>query len=158
MDEVVLARALHVLAVVIWIGGAAMATSVILPAIRRGHLGHDRLKAFHAIERRFIWQARTAAIIVGITGFYMVARLDLWGRFSSATFWWMHAMVGVWLLFMFVLFVAEPLILRRHFHGWATARPKLAFAWLQGAHWLLVGLSLITILGAVAGSHGWSLF
>ena len=81
MDEVVLARALHVLAVVIWIGGAAMATSVILPAIRRGHLGHDRLKAFHAIERRFIWQARTAVIIVGITGFYMVARLDLWGRF-----------------------------------------------------------------------------
>jgi hypothetical protein len=55
---------------------------------------------------------------------------------------------------MFLLFVAEPLILRRHFHGWATARPKLAFAWLQGAHWLLVGLSLITILGAVAGSHG----
>ena len=158
MDEVVLARALHVLAVVIWIGGAAMATSVILPAIRRGHLGHDRLKAFHAIDRRFIWQARTAVIIVGITGFYMVARLDLWGRFSSATFWWMHAMVGVWLLFMFVLFVAEPLILCRHFHGWATTRPKLTFAWLQGAHWLLVGLSLITILGAVAGSHGWSLF
>ena len=158
MDEVVLARALHVLAVVIWIGGATIAISVILPAIRRGDLGHNRFNAFHAIQSRFIWQARTAVIIVGITGFYMVARLDLWGRFSSATFWWMHAMVGVWLLFMFVLFVAEPLILRRHFRGRATARPKLAFAWLQGVHRFLVGLSLITILGTVAGSHGWSLF
>jgi len=158
MDEVALARALHVLAVIIWIGGATMATSVILPAIRRGDLGRDRLIAFHTIERRFIWQARTAVIVVGITGFYIVARLDLWERFSSVTFWWMHAMAGVWLLFMFVLFVAEPLILRRHFHGWARARPELAFAWLQGVHWLLVGLSLITILGTVAGSHGWSSF
>lgn len=158
MDGVVLARALHVLAVVIWIGGAAMATSVILPAIRRGDLGEDRLEAFHAIERRFVWQARAAVLIVGATGFYMVERLDLLGRFSSAAFWWMHAMVGLWALFMVVLFVAEPLVLHRHFGRWARARPKLAFAWLQRTHWLLVVLSLVTILGAVAGSHGWSPF
>jgi uncharacterized membrane protein len=41
-----------VLAVVIWIGGVAMATTVMLPAIRRGNLGADRLKAFEAIKRR----------------------------------------------------------------------------------------------------------
>ena len=158
IDGVVLARALHVLAVVIWIGGAAMATSVILPAIRRGDLGEDRLEAFHAIERRFVWQARAAVLIVGATGFYMVERLDLFGRFSSATFWWMHTMVGVWALFMVVLFVVEPFVLHRHFDRWARARSKLAFAWLQRAHWLLVVLSLVTILGAVAGSHGWSPF
>jgi len=46
MDGVVLARALHVLAVVIWIGGVAMVTTVILPAVRRGDLGADGLKAF----------------------------------------------------------------------------------------------------------------
>jgi hypothetical protein len=42
MDKVVLARALHVLAVVIWIGGAAMARSVILPAIREPRLDPSR--------------------------------------------------------------------------------------------------------------------
>src|SRR5665213_1764944 len=87
MDDVVIARALHVLAVVIWIGGVAMATTVILPAVRRGDLGPDRLGAFHAIEHRFVWQARTAIIVVGLTGFYMVARLDVWARFQSAQFW-----------------------------------------------------------------------
>lgn len=60
MDGIVLARAFHVLAVVIWIGGVAMATTVALPAVRRGDLGTDRLRAFQAIERRFIWQARMA--------------------------------------------------------------------------------------------------
>jgi uncharacterized membrane protein len=35
MDDVLIARALHVLAVVIWIGGVAMVTTVVLPAVRQ---------------------------------------------------------------------------------------------------------------------------
>ena len=123
MDDVIIARALHVLAVVIWIGRVMMATTVVLPAVRRGDLGTDRLMAFHAIERRFVWQARTAVIVVGLTGFYMSARLDLWERFQSLQFWWMHAMVCVWLLFVLLLFVIEPFILHRYFHRWATTAP-----------------------------------
>jgi len=155
MDDVILARALHVLAVVIWIGGVTMATAVVLPAVRRGDLGPDRLEAFETIERRFIWIARTAVLVVGASGLYMIERMQLWDRFSFAAFWWMHAMVLVWLLFAFVLFVGEPFILRRYFHSWATRYPELAFAWLHYVHWLLLALATVTILGAVAGSHGW---
>ncbi|WIM10067.1 hypothetical protein [Enhydrobacter sp.] len=158
MMDVIFARALHVLAVVIWIGGVSMATTAMLPAVRRGLLGSDRLKAFQAIERRFVWQARTAIVVVGLTGIYMTERLDLWDRFLSAHFWWMHAMAGVWLLFTFVLFVAEPFILHRRFNTWARTQPERAFAWLQRAHWVLLTLGVVTILGAVAGSQGWSLF
>lgn len=158
MDDIILARALHVLAVVIWIGGVAMATTVVLPAVQRGDLGEDRLQAFQAIEHRFVWQAKTAAIVVGLTGLYLTWRLDLWGRFQVVAFWWMHAMVCVWLLFAFVLFVAEPFILHRHFRRWATEQPIIAFAWLHRVHWLLLSLSLVTIFGAVAGSQGWSFF
>jgi uncharacterized membrane protein len=158
MMDVIFARALHVLAVVIWIGGVSMATTVMLPAVRRGLLGSDRLRAFQAIEHRFVWQARTAIVVVGLTGIYMTERLDLWDRFLSARFWWMHAMAGVWLLFTFVLFIAEPFILHRRFSTWARAEPERAFAWLQRAHWVLLTLSVVTILGAVAGSQGWSLF
>jgi uncharacterized membrane protein len=155
MDDIVLARTLHVLAVVIWIGGVAMATAVVLPAVRRGDLGADRLKAFQAIEGRFIWYARAAVLIVGVSGFYMVESLSLWDRFTVAAFWWMHAMVLVWLIFTFALFIGEPFILHRHFHSWATKQPEVAFAWLNRAHWLLLTLALVTIFGAVAGSHGW---
>jgi uncharacterized membrane protein len=130
----------------------------LLPAVRRGDIGPNRLQAFEAIERRFAWHARLATVIVGLTGFYMTDRLDLWGRFGSAEFWWMHAMVCLWLLFTFVLFVAEPLVLDRWFHTRATAAPDAAFAVLHRAHWLLLAFSLITILGAVAGSQGWSCF
>jgi hypothetical protein len=64
MDGLALARTLHVLAVVIWIGGVSIVTTALLPAVRRGELGADWLTAFHAIERRFVWQARAAIIIV----------------------------------------------------------------------------------------------
>ena len=86
MDDIIIARALHVLGVVIWIGGVSLVTTVALPAVRRGMLGGDRLRAFQAIERRFVWQARAAIVVVGATGFYMAARADLWDRFRMAGF------------------------------------------------------------------------
>ncbi len=64
MDVSILARALHVLGVVVWIGGVAMVTSVALPALRAGELGPNWLDAFEAIERRFVWQARRQIIVV----------------------------------------------------------------------------------------------
>lgn len=158
MNDVILMRALHVVAVVIWIGGVAMATTALLPAVRRGDLGPDRLRVFQAIERRFVWQARAATIIVALTGFYMTERLGLWERFRSAEFWWMHAMVGVWLLFTLLLFVVEPFILARRLQSWAATDPAALFAFLHRAHWLLLVLSLVTIFGAVAGSQGLTLF
>jgi hypothetical protein len=158
MDELALARALHVLAVVVWIGGVALVTTAVIPAVRRGELGADRFGAFQAIERRFAWQARGAIIIVGATGFYMIVQAGLWDRFRSAEFWWMHAMVGVWAVFAVGLFVVEPFVLDRRIRRWASARPERTFAWLQIAHWALLAVSLVTICGAVAGSHGWSPF
>lgn len=158
MDDVAIARALHVVAVVVWIGGVSMATTVALPAIRRGDLGENRLRAFQAFEHRFIWQARSAVILVGLTGFYMVWRLDLWSRFRDFTYWWLHAMVCLWLLFAFILFIGEPFILHRRFGKWASRQPDAAFARLHRVHRVLLVLSLITIFGAVAGSHGWLVF
>ncbi|HIJ62203.1 MAG TPA: hypothetical protein HPQ04_05865 [Rhodospirillaceae bacterium] len=158
MDEIAFARALHVLAVVLWIGGVGFVTTVLLPSVRRLKGPDERLALFDSIERRFAWQARGTTLMTGATGLYMLVRLDLWQRFSSAMYWWMDAMVLVWAVFTLMLFVAEPLVL----HRWLTARAKTApqatFNLVERLHWVLLTLSLITVLGAVAGSHGFVLF
>ena len=156
--DLAIARALHVLAVVIWAGGLSMATSVALPAVRASQLGADRLAAFGVFQGRFVRQARAAIAILGLSGLYMLARLDLWGRFASPQFLWMHAMVGLWGLFALLLFVAEPLFLHRLFARWASRQPGRALATLQRGHWVLLILTWVTILGAVAGSQGHPLF
>ena len=154
MDQVVIARALHVLAVVLWIGGVSFVTTVLLPAVRRLKTPPERVAFFDAIERRFAWQARATTVLAGAPGFFMTSQLDLWSRFHTAAYWWMHAMVAVWLLFTIMLFVAEPLVLHRWFDERAKSDPEKTFALIERMHRVLLLVSLVTIFGAVAGSHG----
>jgi len=132
MDEIAIARAVHVFAVVLWIGGVSFVTTVLLPAVRRFKSPEERLTFFDAIERRFAWQARITTLLAGLTGLYMLIRLDLWGRFLSVNYWWMHAMIIVWLIFTLMLFVAEPLILHRWLHSRAKTDPEATFALIEG--------------------------
>ena len=154
MDDLALARALHVVAVVLWIGGVGFVTTVLLPAIRELKAPEERVAFFDAIERRFAWQARLTTLIVGLSGFYMTRRYDLWSRFADPQYLWMHAMVAVWLVFSLMLFVAEPLVLHRWFQAQAQTRPAETFALIERLHRILLTLGLLTVLGAVAGSHG----
>ena len=154
MNDVTIALCIHVLAVVPWIGGVAMVTTVLLPAIRCTKRPEERVEFFETMERRFAWQARGTTLLTGASGFYMVERLDLWSNFLSIEYWWLDAMVLLWLIFTLMLFVAEPLFLDRWFEERAKQAPESTFGLVQRLHWLLLTLSLITVFGAVAGSHG----
>jgi uncharacterized membrane protein len=154
MESLGIGRALHVLAVVIWIGGVAMVTTVLLPAVQRHVRESEQVELFERLESRFAAQARWITLLAGATGFWLVWRLDLWARFAEARFWWMHAMVALWLLFTLMLFVLEPLFLHRRLRERSRRDPSGTLALIQRFHWAMLALSLITIAGAVAGSHG----
>jgi uncharacterized membrane protein len=154
MDDLIIARAVHLAGVVLWIGGVAFVTTVLLPGIRRVKNPQDRVSFFEQIERSFAWQARLTTLLVGVSGLYITAVLDLWGRFNSPGYWWMHAMVFVWGVFTVMLFVAEPLFLHRWFINKATEEPESAFLLIERLHRVLLAISILTVLGAVAGSHG----
>lgn len=157
MEGWTVARVLHVLGVVLWIGGVAMVTAVLLPAIRRFKAPEERVAFFEEIERRFAAQSRVTTVIVGASGFYLVYELDLWWRLGRPEFWWMHAMIAIWVLFTLMLFVLEPLFLHRWFIERAKREPEATFELVERLHWVLMALSLITVAGAVAGSHGYLL-
>jgi uncharacterized membrane protein len=156
-DGFVLARVIHVLGVVLWIGGVAMVTTVLLPAVRQFAQAEQRVALFEAIEGRFARQARISTLLTGLSGFYMLFYLDGWQRLQQPEHWWLHAMLAVWLLFTLMLFVFEPLFLHRWFQQRAKTEPETTFRLIQRMHWLLLSVSLLAIAGAVAGSHGWLL-
>ncbi len=155
MDDYTAARVLHVLGVVLWIGGVAMVTSVLLPACRALEDPRERVSFFETIEQRFAWQARFTTLLTGLSGFWMLHLLDGWSRYTLGEYWWIHAMTAVWAIFTLVLFVLEPLILHRLFLRSAERAPERTFVIMQVMHWVLLTLSLVTVAGAVAGSHGW---
>ncbi|CAH2601380.1 conserved membrane protein of unknown function [Rhodovastum atsumiense] len=158
MTDITLARALHVVAVVLWIGGVAMVTTILLPVIRRRHAAPERMAQFHVIEHGFARQSRWTTALTGASGFYMAWRLELWDRFAMAEFWWMHAMVLTWAVFTVMLFVLEPLFLDAYLQRAATRRPEATYRRVETLHRVLLGLGLLTVAGAVAGVHGLTFF
>ena len=158
MSEYVLARVIHVLSVVLWIGGVAMVTTVLLPTLAGMKSPSEAIAFFGRFRRRFAAQARYTTLLVGISGFYMVYVLDAWYRFAEWQYWWMHTMVFIWLVFSVMLFVMEPRARRRQSNMPEQEVSAGAFVKIQRMHWILLSLSLITVAGAVAGSHGWLLF
>jgi uncharacterized membrane protein len=155
MDEFALARVLHVLGVVLWVGGVGMVTTVLIPAMAQIKSVSERKEFFGRIESRFAPQARFTTLLVGLSGFYMVHILNAWSRFTELRFWWMHAMVLVWLIFTLMLFVVEPLVLRRQIENTEDQDSVKILARMRRMHWVMLSLSLVAIAGAVAGSHGW---
>ena len=123
MEYFTLARVIHILAVVLWIGGVAMVTTVIIPSIKKMSNPEDRYKTFESIEGRFATQAKFTTLLTALSGFYMLYYLDAWERYLSIQFWWLHAMTIVWLLFTIVLFILEPLILHRLFQKYSVTHP-----------------------------------
>lgn len=155
MQWLILARVVHVLAIVIWIGGVALVTLVLLPSVRSFKSPQEAVAFFEAVEGRFARIARIATIAAALSGFWLVHGLNAWGRFADPHYWWMHAMVGVWILFSLMLFVLEPLWLHRWFRRRTIDDPAGTLGLIGRLHWLLLVISLITVAGAVAGAHGW---
>jgi uncharacterized membrane protein len=85
-DDFALARAIHVLALVHWIGGLSAVTTIILPRARALPDAKDAVAAFEGFERRFAQQVRVSILFVGLSGFYMIVKLDGWDRFGRLSF------------------------------------------------------------------------
>lgn len=154
MNGFAIAIAVHILAIVWWIGGVAMVTTVLLPAARKLGDAKEGIAMFQRVEKRFAWHARAATLAAAASGFYMVDRLGFWPYFAVSAYWWLDAMVFVWGIFTIVLFVAEPLFLHRWLERKAIQAPARVLVLLQQLHWIVLILSVITILGAAAGSYG----
>jgi len=153
IDDIQLARALHVLFIVHWIGGVAFVTLVALPLSRAKPEAARGWALFEAIERRFAAQVRISIPLAGATGLWMVWRLNLWAGFADPSLWWLGAMAAVWVAFMLLVFVVEPLAHGR-LAAMAARDPAAVLRRVFRAHLVLLTAAVVTVIGAVAGAHG----
>jgi uncharacterized membrane protein len=139
--------AVHVLAVVWWVGGVAMVTATLLPIFNRLP-PPERIQRIRQLEARFVNQARAAVVLAGITGFWMLGLTGGFARLRFAYGWWIDLMLLVWVLFTVMLFVAEPLRLPARLGLVHKPRAFLAL------HAVLLGLALAAIFCGVIGARG----
>ena len=154
IDDFALARAVHVLALVHWIGGVVMVTTIVLPRARALTDARAALAAFEAFEGRFAVQARISILFAGLSGFYMLDKLPAWERLLNPAYWWLMLMVAVWAVFALMVFVLEPLVIHRLFHDYALRNKERAFALAIRLHAAALAASVVAIAAGVLGAHG----
>ena len=154
MNDLTIARAIHILSIVIWIGGVGFVTAVLIPTIRYSVHEKQQLSIFHEIENRFAFIARFAVVLAGLSGFYMVYVLNAWERFTQIRYFWIHAMVLLWLMFAFALFIIEPFMFKNHGRIVKDHGSIINLRKTEIVHWIIFIFSLATIFVSVLGAHG----
>jgi uncharacterized membrane protein len=154
INDFAVARALHILALVHWIGGVAMVTTIVLPRARALVDAHAALAAFEAFEGPFAVQARFSILLAGLSGFYMLNKLPAWTLLLDPAFWWLTLMVVVWAVFALMVFVLEPFVVHRLFHDYALRDKHRAFSLAIRLHALALTLSCVAIVAGVLGAQG----
>ncbi len=142
-------RGLHVLSVLLWIGGVAFVTLVLIPSLRKSG---DDYETFERLEHRFGNQAKITTQLALISGLAMLWETNSWSRFLNT--WWLWAMAITWALFTLMLFVLEPFLIHKFLHNKAKTDPAGTLLLLQRLHYLLLAFGLIALVGGVIGAHG----
>lgn len=145
--------ALHVLGVVIWIGGVAFVTIIVFPMIMRMEGSLEKVLFFQGVEHRFAKIAKICVAIVGATGIWLLSltgegRLLFTGPGIGPTI-----MLIVWVFYVLVL-LFEGRLFKILFRGETQRDTEKVFFKLTAFHWVVLGASLLAIGVGVWAGHG----
>jgi len=142
----IIALSIHIISVVIWIGGVAFVTMVTFPMILRMDKSLEMVMMFQGTEHRFGKIAKVMVILAGLSGFYLI--------YEKGTSFGVWVMIIVWSFYAALLFGLEKMIFKKLFgQPSGDMDTKKVFNILQTFHWVVLGLSIIAIIAGVYAGH-----
>jgi uncharacterized membrane protein len=147
----------HVLGVVLWIGGVSFVTMIVFPMIMRMEGSIEKVIFFQGVEHRFAKIAKLCVIIVGTTGVWLLFITDRWDALFTMHGIGITLMLLVWIFYVLVL-LFEGRFFKIIFKGEAQQDTAKIFLRLTVFHWVVMGLSLLAVFVGVIAGHGgiWS--
>jgi uncharacterized membrane protein len=148
---------IHLVAVILWIGGLAFVTIIIFPVIFKTPDPLQKVLTFQRIEHRFARLARFFVVITGASGLVMLA-ITGWHKtlFTSGgvplTF-----MFVLWIFWMVMLFGVEPLVIKKMLERMAKEGTEMTidsvFKRVNRMHWVLLFASLLASIAGALTAH-----
>lgn len=148
-----LLSALHVLGVVVWIGGVAFVTVVVFPMIIRMEGSIEKMLFFQGVEHRFLKIARVAVFIVGLTGALLLQLKSEWSHLFTSAGIGPTLMLLVWAFYTLIL-ILEAKLFKIIFHGEAQQDTAKIFSRLSTFHWVIMMVSFLAVAVGVWAGHG----
>lgn len=143
---------IHVIGVIIWIGGVAFVTMVIFPMMYRTEGALEKALLFQGVEHRFSGIVRWLIAIVGGTGFYLLSAKYGFAVLSSQRGLGIVIMLFVWTFYTAVLLL-EKKIFGKIFADPGKIDMDKALTMINAMHWVLLTLSFSAVSGGIWFAH-----
>ncbi|NOY52420.1 MAG: hypothetical protein GXP58_02240 [Deltaproteobacteria bacterium] len=144
---------LHVIGVVVWIGGVAFVTMILFPLIHDMEDPMEKALLFQRVEHRFAGIARIMIIMVGLTGLFNLYEKGLYKILSTPQGWWLHLMITVYTIYALLIFGLEKALFKRIFKDIKNLNADQVFFRMTVFHWVVLAASLLAVAGGVIGTY-----
>ncbi len=148
----------HVLTVIVWIGGLVFVTGIVLPMAIKTPDPLQKVLTFQRIEHRFAPLAKVYNVIVGISGFVMVWQTGWYELYFRSGGWALTFMTAVWVFWFVMLFGLEPIVIKKMLDRMAREGANMdidgIFRRVNRLHWAMVAISLAASAAGVVVAHG----
>ena len=149
---------IHVLTVILWIGGLGFVTMMVFPVIFATPDALQKVLTFQRIEHRFAKVARAYNLVTGATGFAMVFQMGWHTVYLTKAGLPLLVMTIIWVFWFVMLFGLEPIIIRKMLERMAKEREKMdidgVFRRMHRVHWVFLIVSLVAAASGAIFAHG----
>lgn len=153
---------IHVLAVILWIGGLAFVTILIFPSLYKMQEALQKVLFFQRIEHRFAPLARIYSATVGITGIVMLVHTGWYKLLFTGEGLFLTIMFLIWVFWIVMLFGLEPLVIKKMLESMAKSGDKMeidsVFKRMNVMHWVLLFVSMVAAASGIMFAHGPRIF
>lgn len=149
---------IHLLTVILWIGGLVFVTGIVLPMVIKTPDALQKVLTFQRVEHRFAPLAKWYNIITGISGFVMVWQMGWHKLYFTREGLALTFMTGVWVFWFVMLVGLEPIVIRKMLEKMARESDKMdidgIFNKVKKLHWFMVAISLAAAAAGAIVAHG----
>lgn len=145
--------AIHVITIVLWIGGVAFVTIIIFPMLLRMEGSIEKVIFFQGVEHRFAKLAKIYVTIAGVTGFLILYINNGYAILFTSDGIGITLMLIAWLFYVLVLLFEKKIFMKLFSQPEKLDTAKIFFR-LSLFHWVILVLSLVAVGAGVWTGHG----
>lgn len=143
---------IHVICIIIWIGGVAFVTAVIFPLMYKTEGSLEKALLFQRVEHRFAGMVRWLIALVGVTGLWILSAKYGFAILLQRRGLGIVIMIAVWALYTTVL-LSERRIFGRTFADPEKIDMDRALRMINAMHWVLLTISFSAVAAGVWFGH-----
>jgi uncharacterized membrane protein len=143
---------IHVICVIIWIGGVAFVTTVIFPMMYKTEGSLEKALLFQRVEHRFAGLVRWLIAVVGMTGFWILSAKYGFAVLLQRRGLGIVIMIAAWALYTTVL-LSERRVFGKIFADPEKIDMDRALRMINAMHWVLLTISFSAVAAGVWFGH-----